>query len=170
MSGHKVKEEDLVRLELEGALLKRFEVLKKYYGLEDDDEVIRVLLYEKYKQLFPKETAFFEQFSEKANLEKLGWHSMKKQVKDAEELEPIEYMQLSLKIPKACLMYLNEYVRTEAWLEDRLVEAVRAEYEVRSFGTWKADEIGLSPVFWQLLKDKRFNPDLGKRIPMKVTT
>lgn len=52
MPGHKVKDEDL--LQLEGTLLKRFEVLKKYYGIEDDTEVIRVLLYEKYKQLFPK--------------------------------------------------------------------------------------------------------------------
>jgi hypothetical protein len=71
----------------------------------------------------------------------------------------IEYMLVTLKIPKACLMYLNEYVRTEAWLEHKLVEAVRAEYENRSLGTWRADEIGLSPVFWQLLKDKRYHPD-----------
>ena len=54
MPGHKVKEEDLVHLELEGVLLKRFEVIKKYYGLEDNDEVIRVLLDKKYEQLFPK--------------------------------------------------------------------------------------------------------------------
>jgi hypothetical protein len=84
--------------------------------------------------------------------------------------KPIEYMQVTLKIPKACLMYLNEYVRTEAWLEDRLVKAVLAEYEARSFGTWAADEMGLSTVFWQLLKDERFNPDRDKRTPMKVAS
>ena len=84
--------------------------------------------------------------------------------------KPIEYMQVTLKIPKACLMYLNEYVRTEAWLEDRLVKAVRTEYEVRSFGTWCADEMGLSPVFWELLKDKRFHPDIDKRVPMEPST
>lgn len=82
--------------------------------------------------------------------------------------KPIEYMQVTLKIPKACLMYLNEYVRTEAWLEDRLVKAVEVEYENRSLGTWKADEIGLSPVFWQLLQDKRFHPDMDKRLIMKL--
>jgi hypothetical protein len=40
---------------LEGLNAKRFEMIKKYYGLENATEVIRVLLYEKYKQLFPKE-------------------------------------------------------------------------------------------------------------------
>ena len=41
------------------------------------------------------------------------------------EPEPIEYMQVTLKIPKACLMYLNEYVKDpDAWLENRLIEAV----------------------------------------------
>jgi hypothetical protein len=74
-----------VRLKLEGTLLKRFKVIKKFYGFEDNNSVIPVLLYEKYKQLFPKETAFFEQFSEKANLEKLGCRSMKEQVKDAKK-------------------------------------------------------------------------------------
>jgi len=39
---------------IEGELLKRFEVVKKDLGLEDDTEVIRVLLNEKYEQLFPK--------------------------------------------------------------------------------------------------------------------
>jgi len=163
MPGHKVKEEYPVRLELEGALLKRFEVLKKYYGLEDDDEVMRVLLYEKYKQLFPKEAAFFEQFCEKANLEKLGWRSMKKQVKDAKKPE-IEYIHLHLEFPKACLEYLNENVKNpDVWLENSLIEKVRAEYENRSLGTWAADEIELSPVFWQLLKDKRYHPNLDIR-------
>ena len=76
------------------------------------------------------------------------------------EPEPIEYMQVTLKIPKACLMYLNENIRDpDAWLENSMVKAVLVEYEDRSFGTWKADEIGLSPVFWELLKDKRYHPD-----------
>lgn len=44
-----------VRVEFEGELLKRFEIIKKFYGLENNTEVIRVLLNEKYKQLFPKE-------------------------------------------------------------------------------------------------------------------
>lgn len=82
--------------------------------------------------------------------------------------KPIEDMQVTLKIPKACLCYLNENVKTDAWLENSLVKAVLAEYEARSFGTWCADEMELSTVFWQLLQDKRFHPDLDKRIPMKV--
>jgi hypothetical protein len=40
---------------LDGQNAKRFELIKKYYGLENATEVIRVLLYEKFKQLFPKE-------------------------------------------------------------------------------------------------------------------
>jgi metal-responsive CopG/Arc/MetJ family transcriptional regulator len=39
----------------EGELAKKFDVIKRYYGLENNTEVIRILLYEKYKQLFPKE-------------------------------------------------------------------------------------------------------------------
>jgi hypothetical protein len=44
-----------VRVELEGELKRRFEILKKYYGLENNTELVRILLNEKYKQLFPKE-------------------------------------------------------------------------------------------------------------------
>ena len=32
----------------------RFEAIKKDYGFEEDDSVVSVLVYEKYKQLFPK--------------------------------------------------------------------------------------------------------------------
>jgi hypothetical protein len=44
-----------VRVELEGELQKRFETLKKHYGLENNTELVRILVNEKYKQLFPKE-------------------------------------------------------------------------------------------------------------------
>ena len=56
VGSHKIKKasEYPVRLELEGELLKRFEVIKKDYGFEEDDSVVSVLVYEKYKQLFPK--------------------------------------------------------------------------------------------------------------------
>ena len=40
---------------LEGENAKRFEKIRKYYGLENNTEVIRILLYEKFKQLFPEE-------------------------------------------------------------------------------------------------------------------
>jgi len=44
-----------VRVEFEGELLKRLQTLKDYYALENATELIRVLVQEKYKQLFPKE-------------------------------------------------------------------------------------------------------------------
>jgi len=43
-----------VRVDIEGELLKEFEIVKKDLGLEDDAEVIRVLINKKYEQLFPK--------------------------------------------------------------------------------------------------------------------
>ncbi len=39
---------------LEGEAAKRFDIIRRYYGLENNTEVIRILLYEKFKQLFPK--------------------------------------------------------------------------------------------------------------------
>ena len=56
VGSHKLKKvpEYPVRLELEGELLKRFEFIKKDYGFKEDDSVVSVLIYEKYKQLFPK--------------------------------------------------------------------------------------------------------------------
>jgi hypothetical protein len=56
--GIRVAKESLgpqVRVEFEGELQKRFEILKKYYGLENNTELVRILINEKYKQLFPKE-------------------------------------------------------------------------------------------------------------------
>jgi len=44
-----------VRVEFSGELLKRLEIIRKYYGIENATEVIRVLVNDKYKQLFPKE-------------------------------------------------------------------------------------------------------------------
>jgi hypothetical protein len=44
-----------VRVEFEGELQRRFEKLKKYYGLENGTEVVRLLVNDKYMQLFPKE-------------------------------------------------------------------------------------------------------------------
>jgi hypothetical protein len=44
-----------VRVELEGELQRRFGILKKYYGLENNTELVRVLINDKYKQMFPKE-------------------------------------------------------------------------------------------------------------------
>ena len=40
---------------MEDEVAKRFEAIKRHYGLENNTEVIRILLFEKYKQLFPKE-------------------------------------------------------------------------------------------------------------------
>ena len=40
---------------LEGDAAKRFKAIKKHYGLENNSEIIRILLFEKYKQLFPQE-------------------------------------------------------------------------------------------------------------------
>lgn len=40
-----------VRVEFKGDLLKKFEAIKKHYGLENATEVMRVLVHDKYKQL-----------------------------------------------------------------------------------------------------------------------
>ena len=57
----KVKDDQLLdmicgtsEVHIEGELLKEFEDIRKHLGLEDDAEVIRVLLNERHKQLFPK--------------------------------------------------------------------------------------------------------------------
>jgi hypothetical protein len=49
------QETSQVRIEMEGELQRRFEILKKYFGLENNTEVVRVLINDKFKQLFPKE-------------------------------------------------------------------------------------------------------------------
>jgi hypothetical protein len=51
----KSEETSQVRVELEGELQRRFVILKKYYGLENNTELVRILVNEKYKQAFPKE-------------------------------------------------------------------------------------------------------------------
>lgn len=51
MPGHKVKEEDQVLIELEGDLLKEFEAVKKYYGLKENENVLRKLIAEVYEDL-----------------------------------------------------------------------------------------------------------------------
>ena len=43
-----------VRVEFEGELLKKLNIVRKYYGLENATEVIRILVNDKYKQIFPK--------------------------------------------------------------------------------------------------------------------
>ena len=83
----------------------------------------------------------------------------------------IEYIHLHLEFPKACLEYLNENVKNpDVWLERVLVDEVRAEYEANAYTVCLADEMGLSPVFWELLKDRRYHPDIDKRVPMKPAT
>lgn len=39
----------------EGELARKFDVIKRYYGLENNTEVVRILIHDKYKELFPKE-------------------------------------------------------------------------------------------------------------------
>ena len=39
----------------EGELARKFDIIKRYYGLENNTEVVRILIHDKYKQLFPKE-------------------------------------------------------------------------------------------------------------------
>jgi hypothetical protein len=51
----KTEEKISFSMTFEGEVAKRFDAVRKYYGLENNTEVIRILLYEKYKQLFPKE-------------------------------------------------------------------------------------------------------------------
>jgi metal-responsive CopG/Arc/MetJ family transcriptional regulator len=45
------KEKIQVRVELEGELLEKVEVLKKYYGVQSYTELIRVLVNEQARQL-----------------------------------------------------------------------------------------------------------------------
>ena len=49
-----------VRVKFGGELLKRLQIIKKYYGIENATEVIRVLVNDKYKQLFPNKTKLLE--------------------------------------------------------------------------------------------------------------
>jgi hypothetical protein len=42
---------------LKGERARRFEAIRKYYDLEINTEVIRTLLNEKYKQIFPEKEA-----------------------------------------------------------------------------------------------------------------
>ena len=58
MSGHKVKEEDLVRLELEGELLKEFETIKKHFGLKVNENVLRKLIDVAYEDLVARGVKF----------------------------------------------------------------------------------------------------------------
>lgn len=44
-----------VRVEFEGDSLKRLDKLKKYFGVENYTDLIRVLVNEKYRQLSEKE-------------------------------------------------------------------------------------------------------------------
>jgi len=44
-----------VRVEFEGGSLKRLDILKKYFGVENYTDLIRVLVNDKYRQIFPKE-------------------------------------------------------------------------------------------------------------------
>jgi len=44
-----------VRVEFEGALLKKLDALKAYYGIENYTDLMRFLVSDKHKQLFPKE-------------------------------------------------------------------------------------------------------------------
>jgi len=50
MSNEKVS----FNLVLEGEAAKRFEMIRKYYGLENNSELIRILLFDKFKQIFPE--------------------------------------------------------------------------------------------------------------------
>jgi hypothetical protein len=44
-----------VRVEFEGDLLKKLDALKAYYGVENYTDLIRLLVNDKHRQLFPKE-------------------------------------------------------------------------------------------------------------------
>lgn len=44
-----------VRVEFEGTLLKKLDALKKYYGIENYTDLMRLLVQDKHRELFPKE-------------------------------------------------------------------------------------------------------------------
>jgi hypothetical protein len=44
-----------VRVEFEGEILQRLDCLKAYYGVENYTDLIRILVNDKHRQLFPKE-------------------------------------------------------------------------------------------------------------------
>ena len=41
-------------MSMEDEVARRFEAIKQHYGLENNTEVIRMMIFELYKQLFPK--------------------------------------------------------------------------------------------------------------------
>ena len=41
-----------LRVDLKGVSLKRFRVLKEYYGVENDTELVRILISQEYQKRF----------------------------------------------------------------------------------------------------------------------
>jgi len=85
------------------------------------------------------------------------------------EPKAIEYEQLTLKVPKACMQYLATITKEpKTWLENNLVAEVKGEYEDRNFDIELAEKLKLASVFWQLFEDQQYNPDPNLRSQMKL--
>lgn len=50
---------------LENELAKKFNAVKNFYGLENNTEVVRILVHDKYTQLFPVQITFSEEATKK---------------------------------------------------------------------------------------------------------
>jgi hypothetical protein len=82
--------------------------------------------------------------------------------------KPIEYVQLTLKVPKACMQYLATITKEpKTWLENTLVATVKGEYEDRNFDIELAEKLNLASVFWRMFEDQQYNPDPNLRSQMK---
>jgi len=82
----------------------------------------------------------------------------------------IEYIEITLKIPKPCLKYLATITEPMKWLENTLVATVKGEYEDRNFDIELAEKLKLASVFWQMFEDQQYNPDPNLRSQMKPAT
>jgi hypothetical protein len=81
--------------------------------------------------------------------------------------KPIEYEQITVKVPKTVMNYLKATNKGDAevpdwnptkWIERAIVDQARAECEGLDSKQW-ADAFGLTPIFWEILKDKQYKPE-----------
>jgi hypothetical protein len=82
--------------------------------------------------------------------------------KEEAEKSPIEYEEVSIKLPKLVLQYLRgtaimqgRSAEEETALE--VIDMVRSDMEGMNGEDW-IETLGLGSIFYQLLKDERFKP------------
>lgn len=90
---------------------------------------------------------------------KTGEDEKTKNAKKPETATPVEYEQVTIKVPKLILEFLRktdpDNEGPTAWIEQTVVDDVRAQIEGADSLDW-ASCFGLGPVFREVLGDKRY--------------